>query len=94
MKFFYYVATCVDIKPYTTNTAKPSMTQFDWGNSKIPRPFLFEQKKIVKFLDERCASIDEAVSRQEQLIEKLSEYRKSLIHHAVTGKIDCTEATK
>lgn len=94
LKFFYYVATCVDIKPYTTNTAKPSMTQFDWGNSKIPRPFLFEQKKIVKFLDERCASIDEAVSRQEQLIEKLSEYRKSLIHHAVTGKIDCTEATK
>lgn len=37
-------------------------------------------------------AIDEAISRQEQLIEKLGEYRKSVIHHAVTGKIDCTEA--
>lgn len=36
LKFFYYAATCVDIKPYMTNTAKPSMTQFDWDNSRIP----------------------------------------------------------
>ena len=39
-----------------------------------------------------CAAIDEAIARQEQLIEKLGEYRKSVIHHAVTGKIDCMEA--
>ena len=32
------------------------------------------------------------LARQEQLIEKLGEYRKSVIHHAVTGKIDCMEA--
>ncbi|WP_137656853.1 type I restriction endonuclease subunit S [Bifidobacterium moukalabense] len=92
LKFFYYTAICVDIKPYMTNTAKPSMTQFDWGNSRIPRPSLFEQRRIISYLDERCANIDEAISRQEQLIEKLGEYRKSIIHHAVTGKIDCTEA--
>lgn len=92
LKFFYYVATCVDIKPYTTNTAKPSMTQFDWGNFKIPRPFLFEQKKIVKFLDERCAAIDADIDKRREVIEKLKEYKKSIIHHAVTGKIDCTEA--
>ena len=48
--------------------------------------------KIASYLDKRCAAIDEAVSRQEQLIERLGEYRKSVIHHAVTGKIDCTEA--
>lgn len=92
LKFFYYAATCIDIKPYATNTAKPSMTQFDWANSKIARPPLSEQRRIVSYLDERCADIDEAISRQEQLIEKLGEYRKSVIHHAVTGKIDCMEA--
>ena len=42
--------------------------------------------------DDVRAAIDEAISRQEQLIERLGEYRKSVIHHAVTGKIDCTEA--
>ena len=88
LKFFYYVATCVDIKPYTTNTAKPSMTQFDWGNSKIPRPFLFEQKKIVKFLDNRCAVIDEDVAKRCEAIEKLKEYKKALIAHAVTKGLD------
>ena len=92
LKFFYYAATCVDIKPYMTNTAKPSMTQFDWDNSRIPRPPLAEQRRIISYLDERCAAIDEAIARQEQLIEKLGEYRKSVIHHAVTGKIDCMEA--
>lgn len=57
----------------------------------LPVPSLSEQKNIIAFLNKRCASIDEAISRHEQLIKKLVEYRKSIIHHAVTGKIDCTE---
>lgn len=58
----------------------------------IVEPPLEAQAAIADYLDERCAAIDEAISRQEQLIEKLRQYRKSIIHHAVTGKIDCTEA--
>lgn len=58
----------------------------------LPLPSIGEQDKIAVYLDERCAAINEAISRQEQLIEKLGEYRKSIIHHAVTGKIDCSEA--
>lgn len=59
---------------------------------KFILPPLDEQRRIVSYLDEHRAYIDEAISRQEQLIEKLGEYRRSVIHHAVTGKIDCTEA--
>lgn len=58
----------------------------------LPLPPTEAQEKIASFLDERCAAIDEAIARQELLIEKLGEYRKSIILHAVTGKIDCTEA--
>lgn len=58
----------------------------------IPVPPTEEQRRIAAFLDERCSTIDEAISLQEQLITKLEEYRKSLIHHTVTGKIDCREA--
>jgi type I restriction enzyme S subunit len=64
----------------------------DFAHLKFPVPAREIQEEIADFLDERCAAIDEAISRQEQLIEKLGEYRKSIIHHAVTGKIDCTEA--
>lgn len=64
----------------------------DFAHLKFPVPSREIQEKIADFLDERCAAIDKAVSRQEQLIEKLGEYRKSIIYHAVTGKIDCSEA--
>ena len=63
-----------------------------FNNFVVPLPPLEEQKRVAAYLDERCAVIDEAISRQEKLIEKLGEYRKSIIHHAVTGKIDCREA--
>lgn len=59
---------------------------------KLPVPSEKAQIEIVKELDSCCAAIDEAIVRQEQLIEKLEEYRKSIIHHAVTGKFDCMEA--
>lgn len=88
LKFFYYAVTCVDITPYATNTAKPSMTQFDWGNSRIPRPPLSEQRRIVAYLDECCASVDEDVTKRRKVIEKLKEYKKSLIAYVVTKGLD------
>ena len=57
----------------------------------IAIPSIKEQRQIADYLDERCVDVDEAILRQEQLIAKLEEYRKSLIYHAVTGKIDCRE---
>ena len=48
-----------------------------------------EQSEIVAFLDKKCAAIDFAKERHQQLIVKLEEYKKSLIYNAVTGKIEC-----
>ena len=45
-----------------------------------------EQKEISEFLDNRCKAIDSAISKKEQLIEKLEDYKKSLIYECVTGK--------
>jgi type I restriction enzyme S subunit len=33
-------------------------------------------------------AIDENISKREKLIEKLSEYKKSLIYEVVTGKVE------
>lgn len=46
-----------------------------------------EQKKIAEFLDRKCSEIDVAISRKQSVIEKLNEYKKSLIYEAVTGKV-------
>lgn len=45
-----------------------------------------EQKEIANFLDKKCTAIDSAISKKEELIEKLESYKKSLIYECVTGK--------
>lgn len=45
-----------------------------------------EQQQIAEYLDKKCAEIDELISIKQQKIEKLTEYKKSLIYEYVTGK--------
>ena len=50
----------------------------------MPYPPLAEQKKIVDFLDGKCAEIDELVQTEEKMIEGLKAYKQSVITEAVT----------
>lgn len=61
----------------------------EFATIPIPCPSPDEQSEIVDFLDKKCAAIDAAKERHQQLIIKLEEYKKSLIYNAVTGKIEC-----
>ena len=88
-KYLYYVISCSTIDKYSTCTAKPSMTQGDYYNILIPVPSALEQDEIVEYIDSKCDSIDESIERSNKIIQKLEEYKKSLIYNAVTGKIDC-----
>ena len=56
---------------------------------KIPAvvPPLEEQNEIVAYLDKRVKDIDELISLTQQQIEKLKEYRQSVISEVVTGKV-------
>ncbi len=45
-----------------------------------------EQKEIADYLDKKCTAIDSAIEQKQKLIEKLTEYKKSLIYECVTGK--------
>lgn len=55
---------------------------------KIPLPPDFEQIEIVSFLEKRLAEIDLLIRKVKEGSERLSEYKSSLIHAAVTGQID------
>lgn len=52
----------------------------------IPLPPREVQGEIVAYLDAKTAEIDSLIDAKRQLVEKLREYRKSLISEAVTGK--------
>lgn len=54
----------------------------------MPYPPLYEQEQIVEYLTAKCSEIDRAIDKKESLIEKLTEYKKSLIYEAVTGKLE------
>lgn len=51
-------------------------------------PSLEEQKKIVSYLDSECEGLDMIIQDNNMAIQKLKEYRQSLIYEAVTGKIE------
>ena len=61
------------------------------SNIEIPCPSLKEQAEIIQHLDAQNTKFDKLISTQSQLIEKLKEYRSTIISHAVTGKIDVRE---
>jgi type I restriction enzyme S subunit len=51
-------------------------------------PSLSEQTSIACFLNKKCFAIDKLIGKKQSLVEKLTEYKKSLIYEVVTGKID------
>jgi len=60
-------------------------------NFPMPTPPLTEQKLIVNYLDKETSKIDTIIKKIQQNIKLLKEYKKSLIHHVVTGKVDVRE---
>lgn len=47
-----------------------------------------EQKRISEFLDRKCSEIDTTICKKQSVIDKIAEYKKSLIYEAVTGKLE------
>lgn len=71
----------------STGVNYPGINEQKLSSISLPIPSKQEQKQIADFLDAETTKIDKAVMLIESQIEKLKEYRSSLIYHAVTGKI-------
>ncbi len=56
------------------------------GNILTILPSIEEQEEIANFLDKQCIAIESAIMQKQKIIEKLTEYKKSLIYECVTGK--------
>lgn len=53
---------------------------------ECPLPPKKEQHRIVLYLNEKCAQIDKLTAIKQTKIEKLEQYKRSLIYEYVTGK--------
>lgn len=56
------------------------------NNYSFALPPIEERNKIVFYLDKKCTQIDSLIAIKQRKIEKLQQYKKSLIYEYVTGK--------
>lgn len=52
----------------------------------VPLAPMQGQKQIVTYLDKKCERIESVIDRKQALIDRFTDYKKSLIYEVVTGK--------
>src|SRR3989344_2700082 len=89
-KFMFYqlLVRGQDLNSIGTGSTYTAISTDDVNNILLLLPKKTEQTQIVAYLDKATSKIDEAVKKIEIRIELLEEYKKSLIHNVVTGKVD------
>ena len=77
----------MNLNQYSTSSAQPGVSAEVIGRLRVPLPSLEEQIQIADFLNQETQKIDQMTETVNRTIERLKEYRSTLITQAVTGKI-------
>jgi type I restriction enzyme S subunit len=72
---------------YSKGMSYPAINSTDIGRLTVVHCKFDEQKNIVEYIEIATSKISTAISLKEQEIEKLKEYKATLINSVVTGKI-------
>lgn len=97
-KFVYYFLmsmyyNCV-FNSLGGNGVRSALNAVDMGQLLIPYPNVEEQQVIVNKIEIKCAEIDKLIANQQAQIDKLKEYKQSVITEAVTKGLDPTVPMK
>jgi type I restriction enzyme S subunit len=91
-KYLFYFLSSNSFQSYlwlsTSFSAQPGVYLGTIQKCTLPLPIIKEQEKIVTYLELEISSIQELLDKINIQIDKLKEYRQSIISEAVTGKID------
>lgn len=85
--YFFSKLFSKELRKYATGIKVYRFNVNDLKTIYISVPSLSEQKVIANYIESQSFKIDQAVSIKEQEIEKLKEYKVSLIDAVVTGKV-------
>ena len=78
---------------FTTSTVN-QLTAAIFNGIEVSLPSISEQQKIADFLDKKTAQLDKVKTILEEQIQKLKDYRASLIYETVTKGLDKTVPVK
>lgn len=87
--FAYYslkARTKMFLESASMGMGQPNLNTDIIGNTIITLPSIQEQEEIILYLDQKCEQIDRLIAIKQQKIEKLQQYKKSVIYEYVTGK--------
>jgi type I restriction enzyme S subunit len=86
--YLYYVMTsnADRMNHLSTGTIQANLSRVAFEHLLIQFPPLEEQKEIASYLDYKVEIIDSSIMGKEKMVEKLREYKKTLIYEVVTGK--------
>lgn len=91
----YWLEICkTDFINKSVGGGQPNISQDKIREQAYICPSLEEQQQIADFLDSKTASIDSAIQAQKDIVEKLKEYRQSVITEAVTKGLNRDAETK
>ena len=66
------------------NTCRLKVSREDLGRIMLPCPAIEEQRKIISFLDKKCAVIDDIIAEAKASIDDYKAWKASVIFEAVT----------
>lgn len=96
--FLYYVLSSLEFKNYfqkvSIGSTMDSLSQEKMGEFIFALPNINEQNSISRYLDKKTAQLDKAKALLEEQIQKLKDYRASLIYETVTKGLDKTAPLK
>ena len=90
--YLYYAiksrSSAVQFEVLANGVTRFGLSKDDMKSLLIVLPSIEDQKIIADFLDKKTSEIDQTTTKIKEAIERLKEYRTSLITNAVTGKIN------
>ena len=97
-EYYYHVLNSAVIQKQIEDISSMQSTRPEMGieglkNLVVTVPPLAEQRIIAAYLTERCSSINSVIDDKNKQLEKMSDYKKSLIYEYVTGKKRVKEVT-
>jgi hypothetical protein len=96
--FLYYVLSSLEFKNYfqkvSIGSTMDSLSQEKMGEFIFALPNINEQNSISRYLDKKTAQLDKAKALLEEQIQKLKDYRASLVYETVTKGLDKTVTMK
>ena len=83
---YIFKSRTLELRKQMQGYGQPNLNTTIIKSIAIPLPHPDEQKSICEYLDKRCKAVDDTIKIKEKVVDRLAEYKKSLIYEVVTGK--------